>query len=242
MKSVIKITIISAGIILLSIYFALAVWGSDLAEALGSRILDTEVRVEKARFIPWRLQMLLRGISLPQWQVNFPQATVSLFPLRMNLTGVGLLEKISVPPESFELVVTKRKEWDINLFFQDIDLCSPAWEGIRPGMATAYLKNGFVEGTVRGYYSPEKDKYYLNCNLRFNGLVLAEIESLPEIDFMGISEEDLIEIVESNDGVIVVDFSYSGPADELDQIYNYRPGKKLISLLARQMIKKKLSS
>lgn len=218
MKSLIEIFIF----LIILILIVLSIWGGWLLENISTHILQSDVDINQVRFIPHRLEFKLYGINLPEKDILIPTGRIFLFPPRLEFYGLKVMDKILLGERGFSVSVTRRKYWEINLLFKGVDL--------------GKLDYGFEKGGLSGVV----DGIYTGGNCEFYGVLYLKdiIYSDSDNVFLGISSDELKELIEIYNGKLELDFTYKGPIGEITELYRYRPGKKTMGLVKRYILKK----
>lgn len=218
MKSLIKLFFF----LVIICVICLIVWARPVLEKIGSRALNTNVRIKQARFIPYKLMFEIYGISLPKKDTLIPSGKLRLIPLKLELYGLKLNNRILLREKNFFIELLWQKGWKINITLNQADLSKFGYG----------FKRGKVSGDIAGIYS--RGNCAFSGLLRFKDLVYADSDN----EFLGMTADEFEEIIDAYNGQIEMDFNYNGPFDEIDNLTHYSPGRKTIQLLAAMVAKK----
>jgi len=219
MKLVIKAILL----IMVLVITALLIWAKPIIETIGTRLADTQIKIEKVRFVPLTLSFKMKGISIPSEEIFFPKGTINLIPLRVTVKGIKARYPINIDEKNFSVRISRKIGWSIDARIKDYDLTKIA--------ASYGVKKGKVNGTVQGAY--KKNTLSLNGFIVLDGIVVEETQEI-----FGLTSEDIKSILKQKKGRIEMDFTFNGPPDKLDNWTYYQPGKKTLGLISIYLAKK----
>lgn len=218
MRLLIKIFIL----LIVFILIVLSIWGEYLLEGIGSKILGTPIDINRLKFLPHKLIFKLYGINMPEKYILFLAGTISLFPQRLEFYGFKFMDKILLGQKDFSLCVSRHNGWEINGFFKGVDLTKLDYG----------FKKGEINGSVDGIYNSGNCEFY--GILYLNNIIYSDSGG----NFLGISADELRELIEKYNGRLELDFTYKGPINKVDELYRYKPGRKTIGLIKTYLLKK----
>lgn len=218
MKSLIKYFIL----VIILIGVLLSIWGGPALEKTLTYILQTQVDISRAKFAPHRFMFKLYGIDMPEKDILITLGTLSLFPIRVELYGLKIEDKIILGPKDFWVDISRHRGWEINGLFKGVDL--------------GRMDYGFVKGEIRGAI----EGVYMGGNCKFYGTLQLRniIYSDTNGRFLGIPSGEFKKIIDIYNGNLELDFTYSGPLNGIDELYRYRPGRKTLALIKRYLLSK----
>ena len=219
MKLLIKIFI--AVIILLLLLMAISYfWGGSLLEKAGSILLGENIIINRVYFTPRRLSFVMKKISVPGKNIYFPQGVLRLFPLCQECRGLRFGDKVFLSPGEFSFSICRGGGWRVAAVLDNIAL-SRLDQKFGPGEVRGKIKGGYDKGQLDLY-----GVVHLS-NLSYNGA---------PVSFLDISPEMLQDLLQDSGGQLSLDFIYQGPADTMDELYRYRPGRKTLDLIKRYIV------
>lgn len=205
-------------------FIFLSIFGDWFLEKIGTRLLDTDVDINRVKFSPIELVFTIYGINLPDKNIIIPTGKIFLFPPRLEFYGLIVKDRISLGERDFSMDIWRHRDWKISVLFKKVALR-------RLGYG---FKKGEISGTVDGNYTRGNCKLYGLLNI--NNIGFMDLDG----EFLGISFRDIEELSRACDGKIELDFTYNGPLGELDKLYRYKPGRRTMALVNTHLLRKVL--
>lgn len=220
MKFIFNILIIFIIVIVLAFVF----FGKQILETVGTYVIKTEVNINNVKFIPYKFLFRLNGIEIKSKKVFFPTGTVSLFPLNMHFNGINFDNNI-LSEDDFFIDILRHDAWEIEISFQNLKLNK--------------IDKSFIKGSVKGNISGKYNgiMLFLSGIFYINNIVYTG----GGVDFLNISKEEVMDLIEKHDGNLQLDFTYKGPIEGMDNINNYKPGAKTMQLIGSYIVRRILS-
>lgn len=209
-------------LLVIVLLFVLMVWGKPILEGISSHVLKTPVNINKAKFVPYKLTFELHGINIPKKNLIIPSGTIRLVPPRLEFYGLKFMDNIILDTKQFSVSISLYKHWEINALFSGIDLSKLNYS----------FKKGELSGTIDGTYAKRNCEFYGLVNL--SNIIYSDRDAV----ILGMSSEELEDIINARNGHIELDFAYRGPIDKMDELNRYAPGRKTMALIKTYVVDK----
>lgn len=218
MKSLIKFILF-----VLFIIFAVSILANRIIiEKTASHFLHTPVKIESSRIILKGPCIAVNNVSIAKYEILISEAYLYFFPPKFVCNSLNYKNILFFKKPDFSFIIFLKNGWQFELLLKNIMLDKIS-QGIAKGLAKCNLK-GFI-----------KDK-----NLEFSGdVVLSEVVLLKkDFEIYDLSNDEIEDILQKNNRIVDIDFTYKGPIDKFGNIMFYKPGKKIMSLIKTYLLDK----